>query len=78
MNDGLAFQFMLAVIAASQVGDASWVAEWLGIDLVCRMGIGIAIGWFFGRALAQVESQGVRSAGVETAACRRPHGVVCA
>lgn len=54
MNDGLAFPFVLAAIAASQVGDASWVAEWLGIDLAYRIGIGIAIGWFFGRALARM------------------------
>jgi NhaP-type Na+/H+ or K+/H+ antiporter len=55
LNDGLAFPFTYAAIAISLVGAApgEWLGEWLLIDVGWRLavgvGVGIAVGWLFGR-----------------------------
>jgi NhaP-type Na+/H+ or K+/H+ antiporter len=55
LNDGLAFPFTYAAIAISMVGIApsAWLGEWLLVDVVWRLGIGVAaglaVGWLFGK-----------------------------
>ena len=55
LNDGLAFPFTWAAIAISLVGVApgGWFAEWLVIDVIWRIGIGVlvglGVGWLLGK-----------------------------
>lgn len=55
LNDGLAFPFTYAAIAISLVGIAPgrWLGEWLLVDVLWRLGVGvgvgIAVGWLLGR-----------------------------
>ncbi|MFC0681094.1 cation:proton antiporter [Lysobacter korlensis] len=55
LNDGLAFPFTYAAIAISLVGAApsAWLPEWLAVDVLWRLGIGLlaglAVGWLLGR-----------------------------
>ena len=55
LNDGLAFPFTWAAIAISMVGVApgGWFAEWLVIDVIWRIGIGVlvglGVGWLLGK-----------------------------
>lgn len=46
LNDGLAFPFTYAAIAVSLVGIAptGWLVEWLVVDVMWRIGIGILVG----------------------------------
>ena len=56
LNDGLAFPFTYAAIAISLVGvaPAAWLGEWVLVDVLWRLtvglAVGIAIGWILGRA----------------------------
>lgn len=55
LNDGLAFPFTYAAIAISLVGvaPAAWLGEWVLVDLLWRLavgvGVGLGIGWMLGR-----------------------------
>ncbi len=55
LNDGLAFPFTYAAVAISLVGfaPAAWLGEWLLVDVLWRLGAGLAtglaIGWLLGR-----------------------------
>lgn len=55
LNDGLAFPFTYAAIAISLVGVApsAWLGEWVLVDVVWRLGVGLAVGlgvgWLFGK-----------------------------
>lgn len=55
LNDGLAFPFTYAAIAISVVGVApsAWLGEWLLVDVIWRLGIGVgtglAVGWLLGK-----------------------------
>jgi sodium/hydrogen antiporter len=55
LNDGLAFPFTYAAITISLVGVApgGWLAQWVAVDVVWRLGIGtaggLAVGWLLGR-----------------------------
>lgn len=55
LNDGLAFPFTYAAIAISLAGVApgGWLAQWVVVDVVWRLGIGtlggLAVGWLLGR-----------------------------
>lgn len=58
LNDGLAFPFTyvaiaLSAAAAAQEGPGAWVPEWLLVDVVWRLGlgvlVGIGVGWVLGR-----------------------------
>jgi len=55
LNDGLAFPFTYAAIAISLVGvaPAAWLGEWLLVDVLWRLavgvGVGLAVGWLLGR-----------------------------
>lgn len=57
LNDGLAFPFTYAAIAISVAGVApgNWLGEWLLIDVLWRLSVGLlvglAIGWLLGRLL---------------------------
>ena len=56
LNDGLAFPFTYAAIAISLVGvaPAAWLGEWVLVDVLWRLtvglAVGVAIGWILGRA----------------------------
>ena len=53
LNDGLAFPFVYAAIAASLVGLApsGWAFEWLVVDVIWRVLIGVLLGYGTGTAL---------------------------
>lgn len=46
LNDGLAFPFTYAAIAISVAGlaPAGWLGQWLLLDVVWRLGVGVAVG----------------------------------
>ncbi|WP_308068134.1 MULTISPECIES: cation:proton antiporter [unclassified Microbacterium] len=56
LNDGLAFPFTYAAIAVSMAGLApsGWLGEWLLIDVVWRIGIGLVAGLAVGWALRRM------------------------
>lgn len=55
LNDGLAFPFTYAAIALAAEGDPSaWLGSWLAVDLLYRVGMGIAVGGALGWGLAHL------------------------
>ncbi|WP_245743771.1 cation:proton antiporter [Lentzea fradiae] len=66
LNDGLAFPFTYAAIAISLAGVApsGWLPHWLGVDLLWRLGCGIAIGlgvgWLLGKLFFSAPSKKLR------------------
>ncbi|HEX9816622.1 MAG TPA: cation:proton antiporter [Candidatus Thermoplasmatota archaeon] len=56
LNDGLAFPFTNAALAALLAGTilGDWVVEWVWIDLLYKIGVGVAAGILFGAGLAYV------------------------
>ena len=51
LNDGLAFPFTyLAIAAVGMTGLGAWTAEWVALDVLWRIGAGIATGYAVGRA----------------------------
>ncbi|HVM11518.1 MAG TPA: cation:proton antiporter [Actinomycetota bacterium] len=54
LNDALAFPFTNAAIAMALAGaaPAAWIGEWLLVDVLYKIVVGIACGWILGRALA--------------------------
>ena len=54
LNDGLAFPFVYAAIAAAGASRLDWVGEWIAVDLVYRVVAGIVVGWLFGRGLGRL------------------------
>jgi sodium/hydrogen antiporter len=53
LNDGLAFPFVnlaIALALASQTGEP-WLLDWLSVDVVWKLAVGIGIGWLVGRIL---------------------------
>ncbi|MGV3523891.1 MAG: cation:proton antiporter [Candidatus Sericytochromatia bacterium] len=53
LNDGLAFPFAYLALRLHEKGlstDTFW--HWFGVDLLLRVGIGVAVGWLMGRVLA--------------------------
>lgn len=56
LNDGLAFPFVLAAIAMAVEGarPGGWILHWGLSDLVTRVVIGVAVGWFAGKLLSRV------------------------
>lgn len=65
LNDGLAFPFTYAAIAVSMVGLApsGWLAEWVLVDVLWRLGIGIltgiGVGWLLGRLFFSTRAEGL-------------------
>lgn len=52
LNDGLAFPFVnLAILLAASEG-AQTIGEWFAVDVLWKLGVGIALGWLVGRVLA--------------------------
>ncbi|HYI96505.1 MAG TPA: sodium:proton antiporter [Bryobacteraceae bacterium] len=53
LNDGLAFPFVMCAIAMAQAERTGepWLFQWIGIEVVCRLAIGIGIGVLLGYAL---------------------------
>jgi NhaP-type Na+/H+ or K+/H+ antiporter len=53
LNDGLAFPFVNLAVALALAGGAggSWHAEWMLVDVVWKLAVGLAAGWASGRAL---------------------------
>lgn len=56
LNDGLAFPFVYLAIALSLAGYSSgaWFPEWVAIDVLWRIGVGVLMGWATGKLLATV------------------------
>lgn len=53
LNDGLAFPFAYLALRLHEKGLSSTTLwHWLGVDLLLRVGIGVAVGWLMGRVLA--------------------------
>jgi len=53
LNDGLAFPFVnlaVALALAAQTGEP-WLLKWLSVDVVWKLGAGVAVGWVVGRLL---------------------------
>jgi NhaP-type Na+/H+ or K+/H+ antiporter len=53
LNDGLAFPFVYAAVAVSLVGvaPAEWLTEWLLVDVLWRVSVGVLLGFATGKAL---------------------------
>ena len=56
LNDGLAFPFVWAAVAAATTsgGVGAWVGGWLVADVLGRIVVGVAVGWVIGRVLGRV------------------------
>jgi NhaP-type Na+/H+ or K+/H+ antiporter len=50
LNDGLAFPFVHLAIALAAL-ERGWFAEWVLVDVVWKIGCGLAVGWVVGRIL---------------------------
>jgi NhaP-type Na+/H+ or K+/H+ antiporter len=55
LNDGLAFPFTYLAITLAHVGLApsDWLVPWLAVDVLYRVGAGVAGGWVLGEVLAR-------------------------
>lgn len=68
LNDALAFPFVwlaIALAAAGSAGDMDW-GRWLGVDVLWRLGGGLAVGWAIGYALMHVVFRVERKDGLST------------
>ncbi|MEV0878831.1 cation:proton antiporter [Micromonospora echinofusca] len=56
LNDGLAFPFVYAAIAIATTGLApgDWLGRWVGVDLLWKVGAGVAGGWLVGWLLGKL------------------------
>lgn len=56
LNDGLAFPFTYAAIAMSVVGvaPAAWLLDWVLVDALWRLGVGVAVGLLAGWLLSKL------------------------
>ncbi|MFC0099989.1 cation:proton antiporter [Micromonospora marina] len=63
LNDGLAFPFVYAAIAIATTGLApsGWLAEWLAVDVVYKLGAGVGggllVGWLLGKLFFRAPSE---------------------
>ena len=68
LNDGLAFPFTYAAIAISLAGAApsAWLGHWLAVDVLWRLGcglaVGVGVGWLLGKLFFSVPSEKFRLA----------------
>ncbi|PSG96717.1 cation transporter [Thermoplasmatales archaeon SW_10_69_26] len=55
LNDGLAFPFTYLAIALAEKGLApsDWLLDWLAVDLVYRVAVGLLAGWAIGELMAR-------------------------
>ncbi len=56
LNDGLAFPFVYLglIIAAEGLNPGAWALDWLMLDVIYRIAVGVAMGWIGGKALGYV------------------------
>ncbi|MGR0160885.1 cation:proton antiporter [Paenarthrobacter nitroguajacolicus] len=56
LNDGLAFPFVYLAILISVVGASpqAWLGEWLALDVLWRIGVGVLLGFGTGKLLSLV------------------------
>lgn len=56
LNDGLAFPFVYAAVAISAVGidPSGWLVDWLLVDVLWRLSVGVAVGLAVGWLLSQL------------------------
>jgi NhaP-type Na+/H+ or K+/H+ antiporter len=47
LNDALAFPFVLLALGIAGP-EETWFLHWLGVDVVLRIGVGVAVGWLSG------------------------------
>lgn len=68
LNDGLAFPFTYAAIAISLAGTApsGWFPHWLAVDVLWRLGcglaVGVGVGWLLGKLFFSAPSEKFRLA----------------
>lgn len=68
LNDGLAFPFTYAAIAISLAGTApsGWFTHWLAVDVLWRLGcglaVGVGVGWLLGKLFFSAPSEKFRLA----------------
>ena len=68
LNDGLAFPFTYAAIAISLAGiaPAGWLGEWLLVDVLWRLSVGVLVGlgagWILGKLFFSAKSKRLRLA----------------
>lgn len=66
LNDGLAFPFTYAAIAISLAGIApsGWLRDWVLVDVLWRLGVGLAVGfgvgWLLGKLFFNVRARGLK------------------
>lgn len=57
LNDGLAFPFTylaLAVAAADQTAGWTWLGDWVLVDVLYRVGVGLVVGYVLGQLMARL------------------------
>ncbi|MGA8788195.1 MAG: cation:proton antiporter [Paenarthrobacter sp.] len=56
LNDGLAFPFVYLAILISMVGASpeAWLGEWLALDVLWRIGVGVLLGFGTGKLLSMI------------------------
>ncbi|MEO4043094.1 cation:proton antiporter [Hoeflea sp. CAU 1731] len=56
LNDGLAFPFVYLglIVAAAGLQPTAWGLEWLAIDVVYRIAVGVGMGWLGAKALGYI------------------------
>ncbi|MEU4380921.1 cation:proton antiporter [Micromonospora echinofusca] len=56
LNDGLAFPFVYAAIAiaTTSLAPADWLGHWFGVDVLWKVGAGVAGGWLVGWLLGKL------------------------
>jgi NhaP-type Na+/H+ or K+/H+ antiporter len=56
LNDGLAFPFVYLAILISVVGASpeAWLGEWVGLDVLWRIAVGLLLGFGTGKLLSQI------------------------
>lgn len=56
LNDGLAFPFVYLglIVAAQGLNPSAWAMDWLLLDVVYRIALGVGMGWLGGRALGYI------------------------
>jgi NhaP-type Na+/H+ or K+/H+ antiporter len=56
LNDGLAFPFVYLAIALSVMGTSpdAWFPQWLGVDVLWRIGVGLVLGFAAGKIFARI------------------------
>lgn len=57
LNDGLAFPFTylaISLAAAGSIASFGWAGDWLLVDVVYKIGVGVAMGYVLGKLLARV------------------------